>query len=150
MAIVNKSLLALAAGDLMSRDVVVVSEDMPLQDAGHLLAQKQITGAPVIDREGRCVGILSATDFFRWIEDESLDIFPANAVATLMSKDPVTVPPATLIRDLARMMIDGHIHRVIVVDERHRPIGLVSSTDIMAALARTENTPKDRGLRSAP
>jgi CBS-domain-containing membrane protein len=33
------------------------------------------------------------------------------------------------------MMIDAHIHRVIVLDEERKPVGIVSSTDLMAALA---------------
>jgi CBS domain-containing protein len=52
-----------------------------------------------------------------------------------MTPDPVTAQPATSIRVLARMMIDAHIHRIIVVDEGRRPIGVVSSTDVLAALA---------------
>jgi predicted transcriptional regulator len=41
----------------------------------------------------------------------------------------------TPIGDLARMMIDAHIHRLIVVDDAGRPAGVVSSTDLLAALA---------------
>jgi CBS domain-containing protein len=36
------------------------------------------------------------------------------------------------------MMRDAHIHRVIVVDDRGRPVGVVTSTDILAAVARTD------------
>ena len=52
-----------------------------------------------------------------------------------MTPDPVTVKPETSILALARMMVDAHIHRVIVVDKERRPIGIVSSTDLLAALA---------------
>jgi CBS domain-containing protein len=52
-----------------------------------------------------------------------------------MTPDPVTAGPLTGIKDLARMMLDAHIHRIIVVDPNHRPIGVVSSTDILAAVA---------------
>ncbi len=37
------------------------------------------------------------------------------------------------------MMIDAHIHRVIVVDKDERPIGIVSSTDILAAVAHADD-----------
>jgi acetoin utilization protein AcuB len=53
-----------------------------------------------------------------------------------MSPDPVTVTPEVTISALARMMLDAHIHRVIVVDADNRPVGIVSSTDIFAAIAR--------------
>ena len=45
---------------------------------------------------------------------------------------------ATPIRELAREMSDADIHRVIVVDEQERPIGVVSSTDVLAAMAYTQ------------
>jgi len=57
-----------------------------------------------------------------------------------MTKDPVLVPPDTRIGELARMMMDAHIHRLIVVDKTQRPIGIVSSIDILAAIARVHQT----------
>jgi CBS domain-containing protein len=63
---------------------------------------------------------------------------PTDEVRRFMTPDPVTAPPATSIGVLARMMLDTHIHRVIVVDEERRPVGVVSSTDLLAAVAYTE------------
>jgi CBS domain-containing protein len=200
----SKSLLALTAADLMVRDVIRLTEEMPLRDAARLMLKNQIGGAPVVDRDGRCVGVLSATDFLRlaerradvtkpaspplpitcpfqrklrvrdgqeiilctlplgvcsiqrrqkeldgeeWIvctqphsvpvdwQMVNVEKLPADEVRRCMTPDPVTVRPATSIRALARMMIDAHIHRVIVVDEERRPIGIVSSTDLLAAMA---------------
>jgi len=54
-----------------------------------------------------------------------------------MTTDVVSAGPRTPLHELARMMIDAHIHRILIVDERGRPVGVVSSTDILAALART-------------
>ena len=59
-----------------------------------------------------------------------------DTVRDRMTCDPVTVIPSTPLQKLAEMMLDAHIHRVIVVDKDHRPIGIVSSTDILAAVAR--------------
>jgi CBS domain-containing protein len=64
-----------------------------------------------------------------------LENLPLEGVHEFMTPDPVTAGPHTSIRKLARMMIDAHIHRIIVVDEDGSPIGLVSSTDLLAALA---------------
>jgi CBS domain-containing protein len=150
--------LALTAGDLMTRDVVVVPEDMSLRTAAHLLAEAAISGAPVVDAEGRCVGVLSATDFVRWAEEApavprrlavavpvyseweimDVDLLPTEEVRTFMTADPVTVPPSTGLGTLARHMINAHIHRVIVVDKNQVPIGVVSSTDILSAVAYAE------------
>jgi predicted transcriptional regulator len=104
---------------------------MTLRAAAQLLARENITGVPVVNGQGRCIGILSATDFltlWAWGGDGDAE------VRHHMTADPVTVPPTTPLGELARQMIDAHIHRVIVVDERQRPIGVVASTDILAAV----------------
>jgi CBS domain-containing protein len=63
------------------------------------------------------------------------EILPKDAVSRYMTADPVMVAPATPIDQVARMMVDAHIHRVIVADAERRPVGIVSSTDILAAVA---------------
>jgi CBS domain-containing protein len=66
MAVTTEPLLALTASDLMSRNVVTISQDTPLRAAAELLFQRRITEAAVVDADGRCVGMLSATDLIRW------------------------------------------------------------------------------------
>src|SRR5262245_58405041 len=78
MRTTTKPLLALTAGDLMTRDVLTLSQEMSLRDAARLLVRHQIGGAPVVDAQGRCVGVLSATDFVRRAE----------------ARDEVTRPPS--------------------------------------------------------
>ena len=65
-----------------------------------------------------------------------LDSVPMDSVKNFMTRDVVTVEPATSIRDLARKMVDAGIHRVVVVDPNQNPLGIVSSTDILAAVSR--------------
>jgi len=159
MPTINKSFLSLTAGDLMSEQVIVLTQEMPLQEAARRLLENQIGGAPVVDGWGKCVGVLSAADFVRlagqshaaaparsvscsqphsvladWqvVEVEQL---PAGAVRHYMTADPVTVQADIPIRSLARQMIDAHIHRLIVVDAGERPVGVVSSSDILSAVA---------------
>jgi CBS domain-containing protein len=63
---------------------------------------------------------------------------PNEQVRYFMTADPVVIKPEVSVRALARMMIDAHIHRVIVVDDENKPIGVVSSTDVLAAIAYAE------------
>jgi len=160
MVPVMKPLLELTATDLMSASVVMIPETMSLQGAAHLFAQAHVTGAPVIDHDGRCVGVLSATDFVRWAEkgthefsglEHELEFcppwhicdpstLPDDAVRNYMTRDVVLVAPTTTIGTLARLMIDAHIHRVIVTDHKGRPAGIVSSTDVLAAVARADQS----------
>ena len=150
----TKDLLALTAADLMSAPVTTIPHDMLLRDAGHRLRKSNISGAPVIDADGKCIGILSSSDFVGWaeaggaIEEKSrgvsflapwgeiirLDECEGCIVSRFMTKDPVKAEPSTPIGDIAQMMINAHIHRVLVA-KGNQPCGVVSSIDIVAAVA---------------
>jgi CBS domain-containing membrane protein len=155
MIAIRENLLALKAAHLMSEALVVIPQEMSLQGAAHLLVQARVSGAPVVDKAGRCVGVLSAADFVRWADKEKcachagrehtycsswqipdIEELPSDSIENYMTPDPVVSSKGTSIADLARMMVDAHIHRVIVVDANQRPVGVVSSTDILAAVAR--------------
>lgn len=154
--IATKPLLARRAGELMSRELVLLPQEMSLRAAAKRLSQSGISGAPVVDADGRCIGVLSASDIVRWAGQGgrpdrprfargtcvcsdwqwlNVEALPCDEVASYMTADPVTVAPGMSIGAVARTMLDAQIHRVIVVDERGRPVGLVSSTDILAAVA---------------
>src|SRR5262249_25486312 len=64
----TKPLLDLCAGDLMSPNVVMIPQEMSLQGAARLLSRSQVGGAPVVDEDGRCVGVLSSADYLHWVE----------------------------------------------------------------------------------
>jgi len=53
----------------MSRDVIPIPEEMSLRAAAELLFEHQISGAPVVDTDGRCIGVLSAVDFMHWAKE---------------------------------------------------------------------------------
>ena len=173
MVVTTQPFFRMTAADLMSRHVVLVPQEMSLQGAARLLAQAQISGAPVVDCHGRCAGVISASDFVRAFMEgkhkavhaphgaeefcfpwtmRTPESMPEGTVSHHMTADPVTVSPQAEIGELAQNMLDAHIHRVIVVDEERRPVGVVSSTDILAAVA--EATRRARGshvrLESAP
>ena len=153
-----KPLLRLSASDLMSLDLVLIPQEMSVRGAARMLSRAEISGAPVVDNAGRCIGVISATDFIHWAEREvrtdsspgacacapwqiiEEQEYPDGSVRDIMTGDPVTAAADTPIGDLARMMLNAHIHRVIVVDRGGRPVGVVSSTDILAAVAQADQT----------
>jgi CBS domain-containing protein len=155
----EKSFVQLTAEELMSCPVETVGAELPLRDAARLLSRARISGAPVVDAEGRCIGVISATDFVHWAEQRprgaapwaepvcvhsewqitNPDALPHDQVRWHMTPGPVTASPTTSIIELARMMLEAHIHRIIVVDEERRPVGIVASTDILAAVAFREH-----------
>jgi CBS-domain-containing membrane protein len=161
-------LLELTASDVMSRDVIVVPRKMSLRAAAHMLAQAHISGAPVVDDTGRCVGVLSVTDLIHWLSQGDrtakqrdsdlepicsdwqvvdLDVVPADEVCHYMTADVVTALNGTPIGELAQKMLDARIHRIIVTDAEGRPIGIVSSTDILAAVAKSNAEANERQVR---
>jgi len=151
-----KPLLSLAAGDLMSRDVLMVPQEMSLQGAARMLWRASVSGAPVVDAAGRCIGVLSSSDFVHFMEGSQRpqhrpeaqclcsawqipdeDGEPAGStVRDVMTGDPVLVAPGTPIGEVARSMLDAHIHRVVVAGPDGRPLGIVSATDNLAGVSQ--------------
>src|SRR5690348_10017931 len=127
MLTTHKPFETLTAADVMSRDVMMIPERMALQAAAHLLSQSQISGAPVIDRNGVCVGVISTTDFVHWVEGQpqakemsepkdvcsdwqivEADSLPTDSVGRYMTSDPVTAGKNASLAALAGKMIDAH------------------------------------------
>jgi CBS domain-containing protein len=148
MKAAGQPLLSLTAADLMTTPVTTIPEYTSLREAARLLSRAGISGAPVVDADGRCLGVLSSGDFVVWAgkqgeevhfiapwgEVVSVDDAPDNEIRHYMTVQPVAVAPETPIGELAQKMIDAHIHRVLVVEDG-RPCGIITGTDILAAVA---------------
>lgn len=147
----------LIARDVMTRDVIVLHETETLEHAAKTLQKHHITGAPVVDAQGHLVGILSLTDvaatapaaampvglahssdvsaWDRFAKAEPLDASTAvEQVASRMSRRIKAVSETTTLVDAARLMCDGHWHRVPVVDARGALRGIISTMDVLAAV----------------
>jgi len=163
---VPRSFLALTAADLMTAPVMTVPCEMPLREAARLLSKSHISGAPVVDSNGTCLGVLSSSDFVTWAGEEGdlagrgkctcfiapwgemvdIEDSPDEEIRRYMTPAPITVMPSTPIGELALQMVDAHVHRVLVVVDKERPCGIVTSTDILAALGEwCRSAPQARG-----
>ena len=127
-------LLGLRVVDIMSRQVVTVSADQKMTDVACLLIDKNVSGAPVVDPEGRCVGILSATDFVRHQCQSGMSGVPETLVREHMSPSVHTISENETLLQASRRLCDAHIHRLPVVAANDRVVGWVSSLDIVAAV----------------
>jgi CBS-domain-containing membrane protein len=151
VAALKNPLFTLTAADVMTRDVVSIPTKLSVRGAAHRLLRAQISGAPVVDPDGRCVGVLSAIDLMRWVEEGpppppaagaspwqlgALADVPVQTVADHMTADLVTATPDMSLGELARRMLDARVHRMVVLDEEGRPVGIITSTDLLAVLAR--------------
>lgn len=137
---------SLLVQDVMARTVVWVSTRQPMADIAGLFRKHAISSAPVVDEQGVCVGILSATDFLsRDAERTASQVpphhhppvwLPDDVAATYMSQGVQTVPATSPLLHAARVMCMQHVHRLPVVDCEGRPVGIISTMDVVSALLK--------------
>ena len=144
------------AGDLMTRDVAVVHPETPLLQAVRLMAQRRISGMPVVDDSGNIVGMMSEGDLVRWHEGytgkqarwldmlaDGYELSPIflervraehHKVKAVMATGVTSVTEDTPAREIASLMHSKHIKRVPVLRDG-KLAGIVARSDLVRALA---------------
>jgi CBS domain-containing protein len=153
----------LTAADVMHRDVITVAPDDTLRDALALMTGNHVTGLPVMDDMGRCVGLITSSDVLNYEQERAensaesgtaqffdpdtqlwqsaplsafgLDDFGDVQVSEVMTRDLIWVARQASVRDVARRMIEGQIHRVLVMDENKSLFGIISAFDVVRVVA---------------
>jgi len=120
--------------DHMSQNVVSLDPDMEILRAAYELISNDISGAPVLDKHGRLIGVLSERDCMKVAMQGNYHGTPAGLVKDFMSDNPQWVGPEQSILTLADLFINGRFHRYPVVDSG-RLIGVISRRDVMKAMA---------------
>jgi CBS domain-containing protein len=151
----------LIAQDVMNPQVLAVRPDMSVHELALFLTENQITGAPVLDRAGRLVGVVSETDIAEseserdalaadysdpgfdvrgWEDDaDASDIRGLRVegderrVEDIMTPAAYTIPHDTPVPRIAQTMISGRIHRLLVTRDQH-VVGIVTSLDLLRLL----------------
>jgi CBS domain-containing protein len=118
----------------MTEGVVTVGPDETLDDVAGTMVEHDIKSVVVADADDRPVGIVTSTDFLRLV-DEGVDP-AATTVGDRMTRDVVTVRYDETLRRAATLMHDHGVGHLPVVDADGRTVGIVSSTDLTAHLAR--------------
>jgi CBS domain-containing protein len=160
------------AKDVMTSPVVSVEADTTILQAVRIMLQRRMSGLPVIDKEGRLVGIVTEGDFLRraetgtqrrrprWLEflvgpgrlAEEYTRSHGRKVDEVMTPDPVTVTEDTALDDIVKLMEKRQIKRVPVV-RGERVVGIVSRANLLHALASVSREAKpaaqtDEAIRS--
>lgn len=154
---------ALTARDVMNPMVLSVREDKTVQELATFLTENEISGAPVVDARGKLLGVVSLRDIVEraaetpelvgeqprrgfhdpgWgekltrselsqmhIEDEGL------LVREIMTPTVYTVKEDTAVSEIARTMISGHIHRLLVT-RAGQAVGIVTTLDLLKLLVK--------------
>lgn len=144
--------------DLMTRDPITVYPETPLNDAIKILAERRISGLPVINQQGQLVGVLSEADLM-WQEtgvtlpahimildsviylenpakyERDLHKALGQTVGEVMSNEIVTITPEKSLRKAAQTMHERKVPRLLVVDETGALIGILTRGDIVRFMA---------------
>lgn len=145
--------------DIMTRDPIVVNPETPLNEAIRILAERHFSGLPVVDKEGKLVGILSESDLM-WREagvtpppyitildsviylenpakyERELHKALGQTVGEVMTqKHLLTIQAEKPLRDAAQIMHDRNVHRLPVLDAAGQLIGILTRGDIVRHMA---------------
>ena len=152
--------MATLVREVMEADAPSVHEDAPIEEVVRTLREHELPGVPVVDGEGRCVGIVTEADLvlpdeqgdlhlphyvdlfggFVFLEplkrfEERLRKAFASTAKDMMTADPDTVGPDTTAADAARKIHESGHNRLPVVDGDGRLVGVVTRVDLLGALA---------------
>jgi len=123
--------------DVMTREVVTLTPEQTLRDAINLLRSKRIRHLPVVD-EQRLVGIVTDRDVKRaapsvlagWERDRYDEMLLTIKVAQLMTREPITVPCQSALKDAVGIFIERKVGALPVVDNGHL-VGILTEMDIL-------------------
>ena len=157
---IRRLLDSMTAGTIMSTPVLFIAQQTPLVNAAHLLAAKRISGGPVVDKDGRVVGVVSEKDFLKEMGFGETPSFMQIAthclnskscmigrlhnrtVADIMTKPPITAGAEMTIGAMSTLFAKRQINRLPVVDADGRPIGIVTRSDLAHSYHALRKGPK--------
>lgn len=139
--------------EVMTHWPVTAHRATTVKDALRLLDEHEITSMPVVDGQGLIVGMVSDADLLRGgiphdarahlarVPDGQPDL--AVTVADVMSRHPIVVNGNADLADAVELMTSTAVKSLPVVDHKHRPVGVISRSDVVHRLARSDETVLD-------
>jgi CBS domain-containing protein len=143
----------LKVSEVMRREVATVHADSPITQVIELLLDKDFTAVPVVDDQGKVVGMVSDNDLLLrggmnvtislkkatdldYVRElhESLEN-PNRKVSEVMTREVVTTAPDTILARAARVMVDKHLKRLPVVDGDGKLVGILGRLDVLNTIA---------------
>lgn len=127
------------AKDLMLSDVTTLLPTATVGEALELLVRSGISGAPVVEADGRIFGVLTVEDlllFYEYPDELQMDVPIGKAKvqgAGLVTRGVISVSPETSAEDVATLFIGRKIRRVPVVADG-RIVGILSRSDLLKGL----------------
>lgn len=123
--------------DLMTTTVIALQSSDTIDEAIGLFRERRFRHLPVVESDGTLVGILSDRDVLRGTANpdrtDAPSIRPAH-IADLMSVRVLTATADTAIREVARVMVSERLGALPVIDDEHKVIGIVTSSDLLRCI----------------
>ncbi|CAL9772637.1 unnamed protein product [Musa acuminata subsp. burmannicoides] len=113
--------------EVMSTAIVTATASQMLEEIDHHF--EAVSGLPVVDGERRCIGVVCRSDGSR-----ASSLGSKTSVGEVMSSPAITLSPEKTVTDAAALMLKMKIHRIPILNEERRVIGIVTRTDILEAL----------------
>lgn len=125
---------SISVKDYMASSLVTFTPDTGILEAIHLLLSNRISGAPVVDKLGNIVGILSEKDCLRVALASSYYEEPGGKVHEYMTPQVKTVDAEASLVDVAELFLQTNFRRFPVVADGNRLVGQISRRDVLRAL----------------
>ena len=128
--------------ELMHTELKTISVDSTVGDAVDALTEAQVSALPVVDRFGRAVGVVSTREILKaestFNNPRARDVlFDRTTLLEIMTPWPPTIPPELDVKEAAQQMLYVDAQRLFVEDDGAL-VGVLSQSDIVAAVARTK------------
>jgi len=120
--------------DIYHKGVILCKPDSPLQEVVRVMADTEVHAVMVTEQEGEPpVGVVSHIDVIAHY-GENLSAIQAREV---MTSDVISISEDATVEKAAKKLLESNIHRLLVVNEQNRPLGILSTTDIIREIRGT-------------
>ncbi|HZU78125.1 MAG TPA: DUF190 domain-containing protein [Dehalococcoidia bacterium] len=131
-------------GEIMTHPVVTVSPDLDVRHAAELMIKRRLKRLPVVDAEGRLVGIVSRVDLLKTVttpatapmpeEPQPAHVTGATPVRSIMTTTVPTLPADAPLPQVVNAVASTRLNRAVVVDAERRVLGIVTDAELVERL----------------
>jgi CBS domain-containing membrane protein len=132
----NRRTGEIRCADMMSKDIVVARPDMTPAQVWHLLTRHKLHALPVVDESRGLIGIVTLRDLIADPDSGRPRLSVSRIVRDVMTSRVQVAKPEHTVVELVPLFADEGFHHLPVVDEHRRLVGMVTQSDLVAALYR--------------
>ena len=127
-------------GDVMHHGVMTCRRDTPIQDVARFMADNDVSALVVVNDDEHMIGLISRTDLINArLYEQYWEHWRGLTAGHIMVTDVVVVSKHDTMQVASKLMMEQHIHRVVVIEQNgsgQKPVGVLSVTDVVRDIAR--------------